>query len=137
LKKKKIEADMIKGITVLLTLIVLTSFRVSAQDFKAVNMPAVTDSAAHALLIPNAFTPNNDGKNDVFKIRNFSSQRLLEFKIFNRWGTILFHTQDPKSGWDGTFKNTPQPMGVYGYVIRIAYSDNVVETYKGTITLIR
>lgn len=128
---------MIKGITVLLTLLVLISFRASAQDFKAVDMPTATDSIAHALLIPNAFTPNNDGKNDVFKIRNFSNQKLVEFKVFNRWGTILFHTQDPQNGWDGTFKNNPQPMGVYGYVIRIAYSDKVVETYKGTITLIR
>lgn len=128
---------MIKSITVLLTLFVFIAFRADAQDFKAANIPAATDSAAHALLIPNAFTPNNDGTNDIFRIRNFSNQRLLEFKIFNRWGTILFHTQDPKGGWDGTFKGNPQPMGVYGYVIRIAYSDSVVETYKGTITLIR
>ncbi|HET8572352.1 MAG TPA: gliding motility-associated C-terminal domain-containing protein [Edaphocola sp.] len=128
---------MIKGITVLLTLFVFISFRTGAQDFKAGNLPAAADSVAHALLIPNAFTPNNDGKNDIFKIRNFSNQKLLEFKVFNRWGTILFHTQDPKDGWDGTFKNNPQPIGVYGYVIRIAYPDNIVETYKGTITLIR
>lgn len=128
---------MTKGNIVVITLLVLISFRAGAQDFKAANMPAVTDSAAHALLIPNAFTPNNDGKNDVFQIRNFSNQKLLEFKVFNRWGTILFHTQDSNRGWDGTFKSNPQPMGVYGYVIRIVYPDNVVETYKGTITLIR
>lgn len=95
------------------------------------------DSVTQQLLIPNAFTPNHDGKNDEFKITNFSNQKLIEFKIFNRWGTILFQTHDPQKGWDGTFKGKEQAVGVYGYVIRIAYPDNVVETYKGTVTLIR
>lgn len=90
------------------------------------------------LLIPNAFTPNNDGQNDYFKIINFTSQKLIEFKVFNRWGTILFQTKDPREGWDGKFKGQLQPLGVYGYVIRIAYpASEVIETYKGTVTLIR
>lgn len=103
----------------------------------------ITDEAApqvgvhQELLIPNAFTPNHDGQNDIFKIVNFSTQKLIDFKIFNRWGTVLFRTTDGQSGWDGSFKNQPQPFGVYGYVIRIAYEDGYVETYKGTVTLIR
>lgn len=95
--------------------------------------------AAHSkgLLIPNAFSPNNDGQNDVFEILNFSNQTLLEFKIFNRWGTVVFKTENPKKGWDGTYKNVPQPMGIYGYVIRILYPEGVEETYKGTVMLLR
>ncbi len=89
------------------------------------------------LLIPNAFTPNNDGQNDIFKIRNMTDERLIDFKVFNRWGTILFRTTDPNSGWDGTNKGQPQPIGVYGYVIQIGYPDGYVETYKGTVTLIK
>jgi gliding motility-associated-like protein len=89
------------------------------------------------LLIPNAFTPNNDGQNDIFKIRNITDERLIDFKVFNRWGTILFRSTDPNVGWDGTNKGQPQPMGVYGYVIQIGYSDGYVETYKGTVTLIK
>jgi len=95
------------------------------------------DTSDRTLLIPNAFSPNNDGKNDVFHIINFTDQTLIEFKVFNRWGTILFQTGNPKVGWDGMYKGKEQPTGLYGYVIRIAYADNVVETYKGTVTLIR
>lgn len=94
-------------------------------------------NAHEELLIPNAFTPNNDGQNDIFKIVNISTQKLIDFKIFNRWGTVLFRTTDGRTGWDGSYKNQPQPFGVYGYVIRIAYEDGYVETYKGTVTLIR
>lgn len=89
------------------------------------------------LLIPNAFSPNNDGHNDVFKIINFGPQTLLEFKVFNRWGTVLFKTTDPETGWDGMYQNKKQPLGVYGYLIRIGYPEGVVETYKGTVTLVR
>ena len=89
------------------------------------------------LAIPNAFTPNNDGTNDEFKILNFTDEKLVEFKVFNRWGTVVYHSNDPKRGWDGTFKGKTQPTGVYGYVIRIAYNDGFVETYKGTVTLLR
>lgn len=89
------------------------------------------------LLVPNAFSPNGDGHNDIFKIANFTSEKLIDFKIFNRWGTILYRSSDPKEGWDGNYKGQPQGVGVYGYVIRIGYADGNVDTYKGTVTLIR
>lgn len=90
------------------------------------------------LLIPNAFSPNNDGRNDKFEIYNFGQQILREFKVFNRWGTVVFKTDNPREGWDGTFKNVMQPTGVYGYIIVIYYPDTgKEETYKGTVTLIR
>src|SRR5690606_14147688 len=78
------------------------------------------------LLIPNAFTPNSDGQNDIFKVVNISDQKILDFKIFNRWGTVLYRTTDVHAGWDGTYKGQQQPFGVYGYVIRIAYTDGYV-----------
>lgn len=89
------------------------------------------------LLIPNAFSPNGDGRNDLFEILNFDNQTLIEFKVFNRWGTVVFKTENPKKGWDGTYKNILQPVGTYGYVIRILYPEGIEETYKGTVTLIR
>ncbi len=89
------------------------------------------------LAIPNAFTPNNDGSNDAFRILNFKDEKLLEFKVFNRWGTVVFNTTNPNEGWDGNFKGKKQPTGVYGYVIRIAFDDGYMETYKGTVTLLR
>lgn len=89
------------------------------------------------LMIPNAFTPNNDGQNDIFKIKNITNQRLIDFKVFNRWGTVVFRTTDPTAGWDGTSRGQIQPIGVYGYVIQIGFADGYVETYKGTVTLIK
>jgi gliding motility-associated-like protein len=89
------------------------------------------------LLIPSAFTPNNDGRNDVFKIVNVSFQRLIEFRVFNRWGQEVFSTNDIFGGWDGTWKGVAQGLGNYQYLIRVAYPDGNVETYKGDINLIR
>jgi gliding motility-associated-like protein len=89
------------------------------------------------LLIPSAFTPNNDGRNDVFKVINASFQRLMEFRVFNRWGQEIFSTTDIQSGWDGKWKGVDQPLGNYQYLIRVAYPDGNVDTYKGDINLVR
>jgi gliding motility-associated-like protein len=123
-----------------LILILLVGTTTSFAQSIGYNTSIVIDDPApkhKELLIPNAFTPNNDGQNDVFKIKNITDERLIDFKVFNRWGTILFRTTDPNVGWDGTNKGQPQPIGVYGYVIQIGYSDGYVETYKGTVTLIK
>lgn len=103
----------------------------------AVNQNGAIDVNHKELLIPNAFTPNGDGQNDIFRITNFTNEKLIDFKVFNRWGTILFRSTDIREGWDGTNKGQQQPMGVYGYVIRIGYPDGNVDTYKGTVTLLR
>jgi gliding motility-associated-like protein len=89
------------------------------------------------LFVPTAFTPNGDGKNDIFKVSNITFQRLQEFRVFNRWGHEIFSTNDIKSGWTGSWKGQPQDMGVYQYIIKVAYPDGIIETYKGNITLVR
>jgi gliding motility-associated-like protein len=88
------------------------------------------------LLIPTAFSPNGDGKNDRFRVANLSFQRLQEFRVFNRWGQEVFAATDNK-GWDGTWKGRPQDVGTYQYVIRVAFPDGFVETYKGDVTLVK
>lgn len=87
--------------------------------------------------IPNAFTPNNDGINDVFSIKNMNFQRLIEFRIFNRWGQEIFSTTDARQGWDGTYKGVPQESGIYKYLIRINTPDGKQKMYKGDISLLR
>jgi gliding motility-associated-like protein len=87
--------------------------------------------------IPSAFSPNNDGRNDVFQIRNLKYQRVIEFRVFNRWGQEVFSTTDGAKGWDGTFKGTPQEVGVYHYLIRITTPEGKMRSYKGDVTLIR
>jgi gliding motility-associated-like protein len=120
--------------------LMLAPLAVNAQDGDYKNVPVGTVEHTverKELMIPNAFSPNGDGQNDYFKISNITDEKLIDFKVFNRWGTILFRTSDPRQGWDGNYKGQPQPFGVYGYVIRIAYADGYVETYKGTVTLIK
>jgi gliding motility-associated-like protein len=89
------------------------------------------------LFVPSAFSPNGDDNNDIFYVSNITFQKLQEFRIFNRWGQELFRTNNPKVGWDGTWKGVAQDMGTYQYIIRVAYPDGFVETYKGDVTLVR
>lgn len=90
--------------------------------------------------IPNAFTPDGDGVNDYFFPRTLLSQSVSSFKmqIFNRWGQVLFEaTNTDGRGWDGRFNDKDQPMGVYLYLIDVAYENGRQEHYKGNVTLIR
>ena len=89
------------------------------------------------VFIPSAFSPNGDGKNDLFKIGSLTFQKLLEFRVFNRWGEEIFSTTDPSMGWDGSYKGVPQEIGSYHYLIRVAYPDSKVESYKGDVTLVK
>jgi gliding motility-associated-like protein len=87
--------------------------------------------------IPNAFSPNGDGLNDEFKVFSVRYQKLLEFRVFNRWGREVFSTTDINKGWDGNYQGTPQEMGIYNYIIRVARPDGQIKTYKGDLTLLR
>jgi gliding motility-associated-like protein len=91
-----------------------------------------------SVFIPNAFTPNGDDKNPVFKpiVRNLS---YYEFYIFNRWGEIIFETRDTEAGWDGTHKNNKCPIDVYVWMIKYADQINpeVINVKRGHVTLIR
>jgi len=89
-------------------------------------------------IVPTAFTPNNDGRDDVFRILNLKYDQLVEFSIFNRWGQrIYFNTTDPKQGWDGTFNGVPQDMGTYFYNIILSTTSGAKKEMKGEVTLIR
>jgi hypothetical protein len=87
--------------------------------------------------IPNAFTPNGDGLNDVFKAIAPGIQQTSYFRIFNRWGQLMFETKNATKGWDGTYMGVMQPPGVYVWVIKgLDVSQKVIEL-RGTVTLIR
>ncbi|MEO6832133.1 MAG: gliding motility-associated C-terminal domain-containing protein, partial [Chitinophagaceae bacterium] len=117
-----------------------TSYIVSGSDSNlciARDTVKVTIDYTNTMMIPSAFTPNGDGKNDFFKIVNPSFQRITEFRVFNRWGQEVFSTNDINQGWDGKWKGIDQPMGTYEYLIRLANVDGKAEVYKGDVTLIR
>jgi gliding motility-associated-like protein len=88
------------------------------------------------LWVPTAFTPNGDGRNDVFRLGNFYMQKVMEFRVFNRWGEELFSGSD-NAGWDGTWKGVPQEVGTYYYRIQVELRDGSLKTFKGDVTLIR
>ena len=88
-------------------------------------------------LVPNAFTPNNDGLNDCFGIKHWGVLEDVEFNIYNRWGELVFHTTDASKCWDGTWKNLKQDPGVFVYWIRAKSLCGGNVFRKGTVLLIR
>lgn len=91
----------------------------------------------HPLLdVPNAFTPGRFGQNSVVKVASFGITKMI-FRIYNRWGQLVFETNDPNQGWDGTRGGVLQPMDVYGYTVEADFSNGKHATKKGDITLIR
>jgi gliding motility-associated-like protein len=117
------------------------SLTVQAQG-SSVNCPTLTSDKKDAqtpnnkYFVPNAFTPNNNGQSDVFKIESheISTMRLL---IFNQWGQKIFESSSQQNGWDGTFNGKQQPVGVYVYALTMTLLDGTVVNKKGTINLIR
>ncbi len=96
----------------------------------------VEEKCASTLFFPSAFSPNEDALNDFFR----PTGRFVEdyqFSVFNRWGDLLFQTDNVEEGWDGNFDFKQQPMGVY--VWSVSYTDNEGETItkQGNFTLIR
>jgi len=89
------------------------------------------------LFVPNAFTPNNDGLNDVFRINNFGYRAVATMRIFNRWGQKVFETFDGTRGWDGTFNGRPADVGTYYYQIHLSMNDGSLNLLKGEVSLVR
>lgn len=116
-----------------------TFYLVGIDKYGCRNIDSVTIGVDYTdpVFIPSAFTPNGDGKNDIFKVGSTSFQKLQEFRIFNRWGQEVFTTNDIEKGWDGVFNGVPQNPGVYHYIIRLGYPGGKVQMYKGDVTLIR
>jgi len=88
------------------------------------------------IFVPNAFTPNGDGENDVVFVRGGGITDLT-FSIFNRWGEEVFKTEDQSVGWDGTYKGNPAEPAVFVYQLQAICADGDTYSEKGNITLIR
>jgi len=88
------------------------------------------------IYIPNAFTPNNDGKNDILYV-NSSVGYDINFKIYDRWGELVFETTDINQGWNGEFRNKQLEAGVYVYHLELECFNHEHFIKKGNITLIR
>ena len=89
------------------------------------------------LLVPNAFTPNGDGINDVFKPAVYGTVVNYTLTIYNRWGQMIFKSRDPGKGWDGTLSGVPQPGDIYVWNCLYQLLGNKPDDKSGTVMLIR
>jgi gliding motility-associated-like protein len=87
--------------------------------------------------MPTVFTPNGDGLNDILKIPTIQKDRLEFFSIYDRWGNLLFKTTSADVGWDGRFKNTAMPIGVYVYILSVKDCTKKSKLYKGTVGIVK
>lgn len=88
------------------------------------------------LFFPNAFTPNNDGKNDVLFLRGAFVEDMY-FAIYNRWGEKVFESNNINIGWDGTYKGEQLSSDVFGYYLRATCIDGTEHTEQGNVSLLR
>ena len=86
--------------------------------------------------VPSAFTPNNDGSNEIFKIYG-SAISTVDFRVYDRWGEMVFYTNDLSDGWDGTYHGMKSSTDVYVYVAKIKMLSGKKYILKGDVTLIR
>ncbi|MEO8762713.1 MAG: PKD domain-containing protein [Ginsengibacter sp.] len=87
--------------------------------------------------VPTAFTPNNDGLNDIIRPLLGSQYTLKEFSIFNRWGQQVFSTSEPGGGWDGSLNGRPQDTSIYAWILKVTDAQNKTIIKNGTVVLIR
>ncbi len=103
----------------------------------------VTVDERLTIYIPNSFSPNGDGINDVFSIyTNEEGVIVRNLDIFDRWGNALYHHQalpvnDPTQGWDGQWRGKPMDPGVYVYVVELELGDGSSRILKGDVTILR
>ena len=90
------------------------------------------------LWVPSAFSPNEDGRNDQLIVNSGALNEIKSFQIFDRWGALVFQTDDMRLGWDGRMKGEQMPIGVYIYFVEATCPvNNVPILIKGDVTLVR
>jgi gliding motility-associated-like protein len=121
---------------------VVTAFDTLGNQSVFSNEICISSDSCPTYALPNVFTPNADNHNDLFKPFPYNSVAKIMLTIYNRWGSIVFTTEDPDINWDGKDKNSDQPCsdGVYFYVCdvyEITLSGQRKRSLSGIVTLIR
>lgn len=125
-----------------------TTYKVTVEDIygcqasKDITVTVVCNQENY--FVPNTFSPNGDGKNDIFAPRGKGIFRVNSMKIFNRWGELIFEKRNfmandrsPSGGWDGTYKGKPAQQDVYVYIIEFVCDNGQIVPFKGNVMLIR
>jgi gliding motility-associated-like protein len=89
------------------------------------------------LFVPTAFTPNDDGKNDIFRPLLFGDVKKYSFSIYNRWGQKIFETTDLNRGWDGTIGGRKQDTNVFVWLCIYQLEGESTNTKRGSVVLLR
>ncbi|MNU25649.1 Beta-propeller repeat protein [compost metagenome] len=105
----------------------------------SVTIPIQVRAYDPKIILPNAFTPNGDGRNDVFipQLNIDRAYTFLEFNVYNRWGQVLYSTSNVNAGWDGSSKGVLQEQGVYYYTIKVRLLNNDIRSFSGELTLLK
>lgn len=116
-----------------------TSYSLTVQS--GVGCGVATDNTLvkvySSFLIPNAFTPNGDGRNDVFEILRLDNYTVNHLLIYNRYGQLVFSSKGAYASWDGKFMGNPQPQGIYVYHLELQAAGRPKIIKKGTLILMR
>ena len=104
--------------------------------------PEKTNSAACNIYIPNVFSPNGDGVNDTFLPQSNCTFQTYDFKVFDRWGSLIFQTNNETQGWNGTHRGSNAESAAYVYVLNYTMQDTTgaevfPEKEVGTVSLVR
>lgn len=106
-------------------------------DFIDLSTSPSPDLTTPEWFVPNAFTPNADGLNDIFMPAMYGEFTLFHFLIFDRWGELIFESSDPNQGWDGTYESRKCQLGVYVWRIAFADASGQEQQHVGHVTLLR
>ena len=87
--------------------------------------------------VPNSFTPNGDGLNDIFRAIPVGIAYTEWFRVFNRYGELVFQTNRWLKGWDGTYLGKKQPAGTYVWIVKGMDRNGKIVEQKGTVTIIQ
>jgi gliding motility-associated-like protein len=95
-----------------------------------------------AIFLPNAFTPNRDGKNEWFYPKGRGVKEVVWMRIYDRWGSLVFERNhfpinSTTAGWDGTWKNQIAPLGTYVYALETMCEDGTTFLFRGVVTVVR
>ncbi|MFM7646271.1 MAG: gliding motility-associated C-terminal domain-containing protein [Sphingomonadales bacterium] len=118
------------------TLLVKATGPNSCQTSVASVAVSATTLSTREIFVPNVFTPNADGKNDVLKVYG-NYIRSVDFRVFNQWGQLIFSSTDATVGWDGRHKGQLQPVGVYTYTLKLVRQDGTTVSKSGAVNLIQ
>jgi gliding motility-associated-like protein len=116
-------------------------YRVKALQDGGSNVSWSNDTCVvfeHLVNIPSAFSPNGDGKNDTWTIRNIQAYKDVSIEVFSRWGEKVFEASGYSNDWDGTMNGKALPDATYFYVIKLKLLvEGQKETYTGNVTIMR